>query len=193
MARPTCRDALVALPFMLGIAGIAGGSGCSGHDPYRPGEGVGAFHVTSKLVSTTCGPTPDPWEFDVKLRHDATTLFWVQGSAPISGQLDATARAVMKTSVVNTVRAADAKTQTPACTMSRTDVVDLVLAPATAPSMTAADVGAATSFKGTLGYRFIAVDGSSCEDQLTDSGGDFAVLPCAVSYEITATRTGEAK
>jgi hypothetical protein len=193
MARPSCRDALVALPCVLAIAAIAGGSGCSGHDPYRPGESVGAFHVTSKLVSTSCGPTPDPWEFDVKLRHDSTTLFWVQGSAPIAGQLDAKAHAVMKTSVVNTVRAADAKTQTAACTMSRSDVVDLVLAPTTAPVMAAADVGAATSFKGTLAYQFTVVEGSSCEDQLTELGGDFAALPCTVSYEIAATRTGDAK
>ena len=192
MARPSCRDALVGLPLLLASAAIAGGSGCSGHDPYRPGEGVGAFHVTSKLVSTTCGPTPDPWEFDVKLRHDSTTLFWVQGSAPISGQLDATARAVMKTSVVTTLRPADAKTQTAACTMSRSDVVDLVLAPSTTP-MVAADVGSATSFKGTLAYQFAATEGSSCEDQLTDLGGDFAALPCSVSYEIAATRTGDAK
>ena len=192
MARPSCRDALVAVPLALAISAIVGGSGCSGHDPYRPGESVGAFHVTSKLVSTSCGPTPDPWEFDVKLRHEATTLFWVQGDAPISAQLDATARAVMKSSVVNTVRPADAKTQTAACTMSRSDVVDLVLAPATAP-MVAADVGGATSFKGTLAYQFDVVEGSSCEDQLTESGGDFAKLPCSVSYEITAKRTGEAK
>jgi len=193
MARPSCRDALVALPFVLAIASFVGGSGCSGHDPYRPGESVGAFHVTSKLVSTTCGPTPDPWEFDVKLRHDATTLFWVQGDAPISAQVDGAARAVLKTSVVSTVRAADAKTQTAACMMSRSDVVDLVLAPSKAPAMAAADVAAATSFKGTLAYQFTVVEGSSCEDQLTESGGDFATLPCSVSYEIEAKRTGEAK
>jgi hypothetical protein len=193
MARTSCRDALVALPLTVALAAFVGGSGCSGHDPYRPGDGVGAFHVTSKLVSTTCGPTPDPWEFDVKLRHDATTLYWVQGGAPISAQLDATAHAVLKTSVVSTVRAADAKTQTAACAMSRSDVVDLVLAPTKAPAMVAEDVGGATSFKGTLAYQFTVVDGSSCEDQLTEAGGDFAVLPCSVSYEIAATRTGDAK
>ena len=193
MARPSCRDALVALPCVLAITAIVGGSGCSGHDPYRPGESVGVFHVTSKLVSTSCGPTPDPWEFDVKLRHDQTTLYWVQGDAPVQAIVDRAAHAVLKTSVVNTVRAADAKTQTAACTMARTDVVDLVLAPVTDPEMVAKDLGTATSFKGTLGYQFVIVEGSSCEDQLTESGGDFDKLPCAVSYEISATRTGDAK
>jgi hypothetical protein len=63
----------------------------------------------------------------------------------------------------------------------------------TSPEMVATDLGAATSFKGTLGYQFAIVDGSSCEDQLTESGGDFDKLPCSVSYEISATRTGDAK
>ncbi len=99
----------------------------------------------------------------------------------------------MKTSVVTEVRPADAKTQTAACTMTRNDVVDLVLAPVTAPAMVPADVVLATSFKGTLAYQFAAVDGSSCDDQLTEVGGDFAQLPCSVSYEISATRTGDAK
>jgi hypothetical protein len=165
-------------------------AGCTGHDPYRPGESIGVFHVSGRLLSTTCGQTPDPWEFDVRLRHDTTTLFWVQGDAPISGQVDPTARVLLKSSTVQTVRAADDKTRTAACMMARNDVVDLVLAPMAAPSR---DVGAATSFKGTLSYRFTATDGSSCEDQLTESGGDFATLPCDVQYDLTGTRTGDAK
>jgi hypothetical protein len=99
----------------------------------------------------------------------------------------------MKSNVTSTVRAADEKTKTAACTIARSDVVDLVLAPATAPAASAADVGSATSFKGTLAYQFAPVEGSSCEDQLTEAGGDFATLPCSVSYEIAATRTGDAK
>lgn len=194
MARSSSRDVLVAVPLVLAVAAaLTGGSGCSGHDPYRPGESVGTFHVTGKLVASSCGATPDPWEFDVKLRHDTTTLYWVQGGAPISAQVDATSRAILKTSVTTTVRPADAKTQTAACAMARSDVVDVVLAPKMGTSTAAKDVGAATSFTGTLGYQFTVVDGSSCDDQLSDMGGDFAALPCTVSYDLTATRTGEAK
>ncbi|MDB4937642.1 MAG: hypothetical protein JWP87_4614 [Labilithrix sp.] len=174
---------------LLALAATAA-AGCSGHDPYRPGESIGVFHVAGRLVSTTCGTTPDPWEFDVRLRHDSTTLFWVQGDAPIAGQVDGTARAILKSSNTQTMRPADEKTKTAACTMARSDVLDLVLAPMTAPVK---DVGAATSFKGTLTYRFTATEGSSCDDQLLDSGGDFATLPCDVQYDLAGTRTGDAK
>jgi hypothetical protein len=179
-----CRAVVV-----LALAGSAA-AGCTGHDPYRPGDSIGVFHVSGKLVSTSCGTTPDPWEFDVRLRHDAAILYWVQGDAPISGQLDATARAVLKSTAVQTVRAADAKTKTAACTMARSDVLDLALAPVATP---AGDVGGATSFKGTLTYRFTVTDGSSCEDQVAESGGDFKTLPCDVQYDLAGTRTGDAK
>lgn len=199
MARSRCtptgitkrvRDALVAFPVIAAVSALAGGSGCSGKDPYRPGESLGAFHVTGKLVSTTCGPTPDPWEFDVRLRHERTTLYWVQGDAPISAQVDAAARAILKATATQTVRAADARSRTAACTMARSDEVDLVLAPLTAPVN---DVAGATSFTGTLTYRFAPTEGSSCEDQLSDSGGDFATLPCDVKYELSGLRTGDAR
>lgn len=199
MARPRCtstgitnrvRDVLVALPATLALAALAGGAGCSGKDPYRPGESLGAFHVTGKLVSTTCGATPDPWEFDVRLRYERRTLYWVQGDAPIAAQVDSAAKATLKSGTTQTVREADARSRTAACTIARSDVVELVLAPLTAPFE---DVAGATSFKGTLTYRFAPTEGSSCEDQLSDSGGDFATLPCDVKYDVAGLRTGDAR
>lgn len=186
-----CLDLLVASPFVLATAAIAVGTGCSGTDRTRPGESLGVFRVDGKLVSTSCGATPDPWAFDVRLRHEQTTLYWVQGEAPVSALVDRAARATLKSSVVQTVRDADLKNKIAACNMARTDVVELVLTPA--PTPTEATIAGTTSFKGTLSYRFAATDGSSCEDQLTEAGGDFAVLPCDVKYEITGTRTGDAK
>jgi len=174
---------------LLATAVIAAGSGCSGKDPYRPGESIGAFHVIGKLVSTTCGTTPDPWEFDVKLRHDKTTLYWVQGDAPISAVVDAAARAQLKSTATQTVRAADAKSRMAACALERDDVLDLALAPVAQP----VDLQPITSFTGTLTYHFTATDGSECEDQLATSGGDYTVLPCDVSYTLIGKRTGDAK
>lgn len=190
MARSSCRDLLTLVPVLLGIAAICGGSGCSGKDPYRPGESIGVFHVTGKLVSTTCGQTPNPWEFDVRLRHERNTLYWVQGDAPISGQVDPTARAVLKSSAVQTMRAADPRSQMAACAMARADVLSLVLAPVVAP---ATDLQPVTSFKGTLTYHFDATVGSECEDQLVASGGDFTTLPCDVHYDLDGLRSGDAK
>ena len=186
MARLSCRDALL----LLGIAGICGGSGCSGKDPYRPGESLGAFHVTAKLVSTTCGKTPDPWAFDVHLRHEKTTLYWVQGDAPISGLVDPAAHAVLKATATKTMRAEDPKNALAACAMARADVLDLVLAPLVMP---AKDLQPATSFKGSLTYHFTATEGSDCEDQLAAAGGDFDALPCDVHYNLDGARTGDAK
>ena len=186
MAPSSCRDAFV----LLGMAAICGGSACSGKDPYRPGESIGAFHVTAKLVSTTCGKTPDPWEFDVRLRHEKTTLYWVQGDAPISAVVDPSAAAVLKSSATQTVRAADAKSQTAACAMQRDDVVNLVLAPIAKPAV---DLQPTTSFTGPLTYHFAPTEGSQCEDQLAESGGDYDVLPCDVHYELTGKRTGDAR
>ncbi len=185
MARSSCRDALV----LLGIATIAAGSGCSGKDPYRPGDSIGVFHVTSKLVSSTCGAAPDPWEFDVRLRHEKSTLYWVQGDAPISAVVDAAAHATMKATATQTVRAADARAQMAACALERDDVVDLTLAPMAAP----VDLQSVTSFTGTLTYRFVPTDGSECEDQITASGGGYDTLPCTVSYSVAGKRTGDAK
>lgn len=186
MARPSFRDALL----LLATAAICGISGCSGKDPYRPGESIGAFHVTAKLVSTTCGKTPDPWAFDVRLRHDKTTLYWVQGDAPISGLVDPGARAVLKSSATQTLRAEDPKRALAACAMARADVLDLVLAPIAKP---VTDLQPATSFKGTLAYRFTVAEGADCEDQLAGAGGDFDALPCNVLYDLEGLRTGDAK
>jgi len=186
MAAPRCRNVLLA----FAIVAIAGGSGCGGKDSSRPGESLGVFGVSGKLVSSTCGATPNPWKFDVRLRHEANTLYWVQGAAPIAGQVDATAHTLLKSSDVHEVRPADAKSQTAACSMSRDDVLDLVLAPVVTPVK---DVGGVTSFKGTLTYRFAPTQGSSCEDQLLEAGGDFAAIPCDVKYEVDGQRTGDAK
>lgn len=193
MARSNLRSRdLLAFPVVVTIAALAS-AGCSGKDPYRPGDSIGVFHVTGKLIATSCGATPDPWAFDVRLRHDSTTLYWVQGDAPVSGQLDATAKAVLTSSATLTPRAATANVA--GCTMARNDTVELVLAPLTAPvTVTAAtEVTSATSFTGSLKYHFAATDGSLCDDQLSDNGGQYAALPCDVQYELSGTRTGDAK
>jgi len=189
--RRSARD-LLGLPVLLAVATLASVA-CSGKDPYRPGESIGIFHVTGKLIATSCGATPDPWEFDVRLRHDQTTLYWVQGDAPVSALLDATAKATLTSSATLTARAATANVA--GCTMARTDTVELVLAPMTAPVTVTAntEVAAATSFTGSLQYHFVATDGSLCDDQLSDNGGQYAALPCDVQYQLSAVRTGDAK
>lgn len=159
-------------------------AGCSGKDPYSPGTKLGVFHVTAKLVTTTCGPTPDPWEFDVRLNHEAQTVYWVQGGAPIQGIVDATtARTELTTVTTHDVRPADARARRPACAIVRSDVLAVTLADAEARP--AGDPSRVVTFSGALVYGWTPTEGSDCADQVTGTGGDFASLPCEVRYEVT--------
>jgi hypothetical protein len=158
---------------------------CGGKDPYSPGTQLGTFHVAAKLTRTTCGKTPDPWEFDVRLNHEGTMLYWIQGGAPVEGKVDATAKTELHVATVHDLRPADAKRKLAACAVARADVVTMTLNGADAkptrdPSLT-------TSFTGGLAYTFKPTDGSDCEDQLTSMGGGFEALPCDVHYDLVGT------
>lgn len=169
----------------LALLAFAAMPACSGKDPYNPGAKLGTFHVSAKLTHTSCGPTPNPWEFDVRLNHDGSTLYWIQGGAPIQGQVDTTARTQLEAEVVQEVRAADAKAKREACSIARTDVLALTLADAEAKPTS--DPALMQSFSGSLVYTFAPVSGSDCSDQTTVSGGDFDALPCEVHYDLAGT------
>jgi hypothetical protein len=160
---------------------------CGGKDPFNPGAQLGTFHVTARLGRSTCGQAPNPWDFDVRLNHDGLTLYWLQGGLPVSGQVDSSARTELRANTTTDLRPADAKQKLAACSVTRTDMLDVVLSgadakPATDPSRTA-------SFTGALGYRFAPTDGSDCSDQLSAVGGGFDALPCDVSYDVSGTLT----
>lgn len=180
MASFRSTAALLATATIAAVAAAA----CTGKDPYNPGTPLGTFHVTAKLATSSCGAVPDPWEFDVRLSHEGSTLYWVQGGAPISGIVDGTARAMLKASDQHELRAANAKTKAPACSVVREDQLDVALAGATEERL--ADLKDATRFAGKLVYRFTPTSGSDCTDQTTELGGDFAALPCEVSYDVAA-------
>jgi len=177
---------VLSLASLLGL-GAGAAIGCSGKNPYEPGEAVGTFRVTAKLTQTTCGQPPNPWEFDVKVNRDGSMLYWIQGGAPIAGEVDRSARTILKASVVNEVRSADARRKLEACSIMRSDVLDMNLANADAkPAVDPADV---RSFTGLISYTFTPTEGSSCDDQLTGAGGGYDSLPCVVAYELSATMT----
>ena len=173
----------VVLVGMTGLLGLL--PACTGKDPFSPGTKLGTFHVSAKLTQTTCGATPDPWEFDVRLNHDGSTLYWIQGGAPIQGQVDTTARAQLKAEMVQEVRPADERMKRAACSVARTDVLAVTLVDAEAKP--APDPSLATSFGGSLVYTFAPTEGSDCADQLTTTDGDFDALPCEVHYDLSGT------
>lgn len=160
---------------------------CSGKNPYEPGEKVGTFRVTAKLTQSTCGQPPNPWEFDVRVNTDGSTVYWIQGAYPIAGEVDASGHTTLKASVTEIVRAADEKKKLAACSIARADVLDMLLADADAKP--AVDPNDVKTFTGLISYSFTPTEGSSCEDQLTQSGGGYDALPCVVSYQLTAKLT----
>jgi hypothetical protein len=168
---------------------LVSSAACSGKDPFNPGSTVGTFHVTARLAKTTCGDAPDPWEFDVRLNHDGPTLYWIQGGLPVSGKVDARARAALQASTVTDVRAADVQHKLAACSVTRSDLLDITLD--SAPATPTTDPALATSFLGMLAYSFVPTDGSDCSDQLVAAGGGWSTLPCNVSYTIAgAAKSG---
>lgn len=163
-------------------------SACSGKDPYSPGTKLGTFHVSARLAHTSCGPTPDPWEFDVRFNHDGGTLYWIQTDAPpIEGRVDASATSRLESELTATVRPADAKAKREACVITRSDVLTVTLADASAQRTS--DPSRLQSFTGTLVYAFAPTGGSDCSDQVTTAGGDFAALPCSVQYAVSGVFT----
>lgn len=180
------RRALSVLVF----AGVA--VACGGKDPTNPGVGIGEFKVTATLTSTTCGTTPNPWVFDVRLNRDGSTLYWIQNSLPIAGAVDSSARTKLETSVTSELRHATDKNPA-SCSVTRSDAVDMALANEEAkPAVDPAD---ARKFSGVLRYTFAPTDGSQCDDQLLSTGGDFAALPCVVTYMLDGemTKAADAK
>lgn len=176
-----------ALTFLA--VGLLAATSCIGKDPYNPGEPVGAFTVTAKLVANSCGQALNPWVFDIRLRHEESTLYWVQGSAPVSGKVDASAHAILSSTSTDNVRPAD--TRAAGCTLTHEDNLDVILSDAA--SGPAIDPATTTSFVGTLAYHVGTTSDSDCSDQTTASGGSYAALPCDVRYEVTAKRTGDIK
>jgi hypothetical protein len=153
---------------------------CSGKDPYNPGSPLGTFHVQGQLMTNSCGDgngAPNPWLFDVKLARDASTLYWIQGGAPVSGMLDAKLHSTMQTTTTTTVHQANPQTGVPFCALQRDDSLDATLT-GDPPN----------GFTGSLSYAFSQTSGSDCSDQLAAGGGTFAALPCATSYNLMGTR-----
>lgn len=163
--------------------------GCTGKDPYAPGTALGTFHVEAALQSSTCGAAPNPWAFDVRLAHDATKLFWIQGGAPIEGRIEATTmKATLASKTEETVRAANERTKTPACVLTREDALDVSLEDGAGAKVTEAAM--TTAFRGALTYTFAPRSAADdCSDQVASAGGGYEALPCAVTYAVTGVRT----
>jgi len=140
-----------------------------------PGTQLGTFKVTGQSTANSCGlGAPNPWTFDVQLSQSGSTVYWswMDGSAPLSGPVNAQSHASIQDSEAGNVDGTDASLGP--CTLDRSDDLELDLE--------------GGSFTGTVSYSFTPTAGANCSDQLAGSGGTFETLPCTVTYTVTAAR-----
>jgi hypothetical protein len=151
---------------------------CSGNP--LPGTMLGTYAVVAQSQTNSCGlAAPDPWTFEAQLSQDGTTLYWswMDGSPPLSNAMSASLQATLDASEqVNVDGAADGGLGP--CTMVRNDTLQVDLGGGSPPS----------TFQGTIGYAFSVAPGWTCVDQLASAGGQYATIPCAITYSMTATR-----
>jgi hypothetical protein len=143
---------------------------------------LGNYAVVGALGTNTCGSgigATNPWDFTVELSEDGTTLYMAQtdGTDEVSGTLSSTA-ATLTSVVTSNVDATDAGAGL--CDLTQATSFALTLSSASAPK----------SFKGTATYTYSVAtlaSTSNCTDQLSASGGEYATLPCTVSYALVGT------
>jgi hypothetical protein len=144
-----------------------------------PGTQLGTFEVTAQAQTNTCGlSAPNPWTFDVQLSQDGSTLYWswLDGSPLLSAPVTAQAATLTATEQANVDGTADGGLGP--CTLERDDTLQVTLGSASSP----------TTFTATISYAISAVAGADCADQLGAAGGQYAVLPCTMSYTATASK-----
>lgn len=178
--RPAGRGA--SLLHALWLPGFGALGGClADHDGRVPGDPLGSFAVTARLESSDCGEgamgAPELWEFEVRLSREHSTLFWLNGQAPVEGKLDpSTGRFEIEST--SRVEATPASRDGPGCVLLRHDrAVGTLLT----------SEGAVTGFTTELGYHYSVDVGRRCAEWIGVTGG-FARLPCAQRYRAEARR-----
>jgi len=158
--------------------------GCIGHaqDAHEPGDRLGTYHASGKLVSDTCQAgvlqVMNDWQFEVKLSRQSDTLYWINGEEAIVGTIAKNGTSFgFQSGVEVTVRPGQGTR--PGCIMVRTDAVSGEL------SSKDTDV---KSVDFDLSYGYSVKSGSECAGFVGVTDG-FAALPCQVSYSMSAKRT----
>jgi hypothetical protein len=141
--------------------------------------------VQATETTNTCGEgalgSTATWSFNVKLSSTISQIFWDNGHEVLSGSLDADRSFSFTSEVLMNMRTESSPSGLPACSIERSDASNGALEGATPVS----------GFKGTLSYSFAPSAGSSCDDLLVLPAPTFAALPCSMTYDLDATRTGD--
>ena len=160
---------------LAGAAVLVSTASCKPEDAL-PGTALGSFAVTAVLSTNSCGSGLDssnPWKFDAELSLYGNTLYFRGNddeavSAPLDSENTATC-----TSVVNAQSSADS-----ACTLSLKTIYKIKLDSATAPKTSS----------GSFRFEHSALASNKCAGELSENGGIYDELPCAVEYSYTALK-----
>ncbi|MET0795487.1 MAG: hypothetical protein ABW061_28470 [Polyangiaceae bacterium] len=173
-------DVVCAFSFLC----ILQSAGCVGRaqDAHEPGDRLGTFHASGKLVSDTCqanvlGVSND-WAFDVKLSREANTLYWLNGEEAIPGTIAVNGTTFGFQSGVEVTLEAARGVQ-PGCIILRSDNASGELSSKTSN---------VKSFSVDMSFSYSVKSGTECAGYVGVQDG-FAGLPCKVSYSLTAQRT----
>jgi len=177
------RQSVVCASLFLCACVLVGA--CAGHaqDAHEPGDRLGTYHATGKLVSDSCqaavlGVSSD-WQFDVKLSRESHTLYWLNGEEAIPGTIANDGVSFGFQSGVEVKLEAPRGTR-PGCVIERSDSASGELS-----SSSTSDV---PRFNADMSFNYAVQRGSECAGFVGVEGG-FAGLPCKVSYTLQAKRT----
>ena len=191
------RRVLLALvpTFLLLIDGCADVFGQK--DPHAPGDPVGRYQLSANVdAASSCAEAaaaaPRPWTFEVTLRKDGHTAFWITSDTPVVGTVDDKGALAFHASNRLQIRPADKAKELGPCVVVRNDDFSGTLA---GPPSTEAGVAA---FTGTLKYSYAVEEGADCRDLVGPAGPDrkspmFTTMPCDVHFAVAAKRVGDPK
>jgi len=169
----------------LFLSALVSSGGCVGHaqDAHEPGDRLGTYHATGKLVSDSCqaavlGVSGD-WQFDVKLSRESHTLYWLNGAEAIPGTIANDGVSFDFQSGVEVTLQAPKSGQR-GCVIVRRDSASGSLSSSSTTDVPRFDVD--------MSFSYAVKSGSECAGFVGVEGG-FAGLPCKVSYALSAKRT----
>ena len=174
---------VVCASLLLWASVLSAGCLGRGQDAHEPGDRLGTYHATGKLVSDSCqaevlGVSND-WQFDVKLSRESHTLYWLNGAEAIPGTIANDGVSFGFQSGVEVPLQAPRGVQ-PGCVIQRTDDASGELS-----SSSTSDV---PRFSAEISFSYAVKSGSECGGFVGVEGG-FADLPCKVSYSLSGKRT----
>ena len=172
---------------LASVCGLVVFLGACAPAPTLPGTALGTYSVVGTLGSNTCGSginAMNPWDTTFDLSEDSTTLYLAKtdGSDEVLGPLptSSTSPATLISVVTANVDGNDAGAAGP-CNLTLSTSFSVLLPAGAMPQ----------TFTATASYSYsvatVSAD-SNCTDQLSDSGGQYATLPCTVNYTLTGTR-----